>query len=315
MSKRLVFMGTPEFAIPSLERVLSMKEVSVIAVYTQPDKEAGRGKKLVSTPVKNFAVEHGLNLRQPQTLRSDEAVAQMRELNPDIILVAAYGKIIPSTILEIPGYGCLNIHPSLLPKYRGATPVQSAILNGDSITGVTIMLLDAGMDSGPILKQREEPINDADTAQSLMQRLAFAGAELVAEVLPLWLEGKIQPVKQDEELATYTRPLSKEDGRIDWSMSAVDIWRRVRAYQPWPGAWTIWKDKMLKINNALLVEMTAAGKAGDVIALKGNADMPAGVICGKGILGLREVQLEGKKAMRIEEFLRGQRDFIGSKLL
>jgi methionyl-tRNA formyltransferase len=314
MTTKIIFMGTPPFSVPALSALLGL-ELDIVAVYTQPDKQAGRGQKPGFSAVKEFAVSHGLNVLQPVTLKNEEATGQMKELNPDVAVVAAYGKIIPENILQIPRLGFLNIHPSLLPRHRGATPIPSAILQGDKVTGVSIMLLDAGMDSGSVFRQSEMPVEDTDTAGTLSARLAGSGAELLTEVLPLWIAGKIEPQPQDDSLATYTGMLTKEDGKLDWNMDAQEIWRKVRAFQPWPGCFTTWKGKNVKITGVSPVKWDRPVEAGEVISLPPATGHIAGIGCGKGVLALDRLQMEGKKEMPVEEFVRGQRDFIGGKLV
>jgi methionyl-tRNA formyltransferase len=311
MKKKVIFMGTPAFAVASLERLAESDSLEIIAVYTQPDREVGRGQKIGESPVKKFAMSRGLRIMQPVSLKNADAVSQMEALSPDVAVVSAYGKIIPETFLALPKYGCLNIHPSLLPKYRGATPIPSAILNGETVTGISVMLLDPGMDTGPVLKQREEVISGGDTAETLSERLAKAGAELLMDVLPAWLEGKIVPMPQDDSQATYTKVISKEDGKIDWDTGAIDIWRRIRAFQPWPGCFTTWEGRNLKIAGALPLDMPSS-EPGKVILVEGPVSV--GIECGRGVLGLTRVQMEGKKQMSVEEFIRGQADFVGSKV-
>ncbi|HJX03754.1 MAG TPA: methionyl-tRNA formyltransferase [Dehalococcoidia bacterium] len=315
MKNKLIFMGTPEFAVPCLEALIDYNDIQIVAVYTQPDKEAGRGRQLTASPVKLLAQTHNLPLLQPDSLKNSASLEALQALHPDIIVVAAYGKIIPVEILAVPPYGYLNLHPSLLPRYRGATPIPAAILNGDGTSGVSIILLDPGMDSGPILKQRKEPVRDDDTADSLGTRLAQIAADLLMEVLPLWLKGKIQPRPQDDSRATYTRPIQKEDGRIDWNQDALLIWRKVRAYAPWPGCFSSWRGKNLKITRAVPLDHVGAAVPGSVITLKGMGGVSAGVVCGKGVLGLLQLQLEGKREMGAEEFVNGHRNFVGSRLL
>jgi methionyl-tRNA formyltransferase len=311
MKKKVIFMGTPDFSLASLEMLAESESLEIIAVYTQPDREAGRGQKIVESPVKKYAMSRGLRIMQPESLKNADAVSQMKALSPDVAVVSAYGKIIPENILAVPPRGCLNIHPSLLPKYRGATPIPSAILNGETVTGISVMLLDPGMDTGPVLKQREEAISNDDTSETLSERLAKAGAELLMDVLPPWLEGKIIPVPQDDSQATYTKVISKEDGKIDWNTGAIDIWRRIRAFQPWPGCFTTWAGRNLKIAGALPLDMPSS-EPGKVIPVEGPVSV--GIECGRGVLGLTRVQLEGKKQMSVEEFIRGQGDFVGSKV-
>jgi methionyl-tRNA formyltransferase len=315
MKKRVVFMGTPDFAVPSLQALLS-SGYNVVAVYTQPDKEAGRGRHVNTTPVKELALAKGLEVVQPETLKDREVVEHLTQLKPDIIIVAAYGRIITSEILALPEFGCLNVHPSLLPRYRGSSPVVSAILQGDEVTGVTIMMMDKGLDTGPILTQRMAPIMVEDTAGSLTTRLAEIGAQLLLETIPQWLDGKIKPQPQSETGASYTRIITKEDGKVDWTLTALELWRRIRAYDPWPGCYAIWEGKRLRIIEAVALPGGRYEEAGKVVVLpKGSGEVAVGVQARDGILGLARVQLEGKKAMSAEEFLRGQRGFEESQLL
>jgi methionyl-tRNA formyltransferase len=313
VSPKIVFMGTPDFAVPSLEALIE-SAYEIAAVYTQPDRESGRGRHMIASPVKQVAMSRGIRVVQPESLRGEEVVGALEALSPELIVVAAYGQILPRAVLSLPRFGCVNIHPSLLPKYRGSSPVASAILQGDDVTGVTIMLLDAGMDTGPVLKQTEEPISAEDTTGSLTAKLAQIGAQLLLETLPEWLGGSLKPQPQDEAQASYTRQIAKEDGEIDWQLSALELWRRVRAFDPWPGCYTRWQDKRLKIIQAVPVDGEKKGEIGEVIALPQSSSAPVGVVTGDGILGLLRLQLEGKKEMSAAEFLLGQRDFIGSSL-
>jgi len=307
-------MGTPDFAVPSLE-ALANSEYEIGAVYTQPDREAGRGRHLVASPVKQAAIARGLRVLQPIKLRDKESVEQLVDLTPELIVVAAYGHILPREVLKLPRYGCINVHPSLLPKYRGSTPIASAIVQGEKVTGVTIMLLDEGMDTGPILRQVEVPIFDEDTTGTLTARLATIGAKVLLDTLPDWLTSKTEPQPQDESRATYSRQIVKEDGEINWRLTAHDLWRRVRAFDPWPGSYTRWAGKRLKVVKAIPLNGGKKGEAGTVIDLQRSSPAPAGVITGDGVLGLLKVHLEGKKEMSATEFLLGQRGFIGSSLL
>ena len=233
----IVFIGTPAFAVPSLH-ALARDGHSIAAVITQPDRPAGRHQAPRPPPVKIAALELGVRVLQPANLRDSDTLLRLRELSPDVIVVVAYGQILRPAVLEIPTHGVLNVHPSLLPRWRGASPIPAAILAGDDQTGVTVMLMDAGMDSGPIIAQSEAPIDDNDTAASLSDSLSQVGASLLAETLPRWLAGDIVPRPQDESQATTCPLLRKEDGAIDWTLPAIDIWRRVRAYNPWPAAFT-----------------------------------------------------------------------------
>jgi methionyl-tRNA formyltransferase len=307
--KRLVFMGTPDFAVPVLEALVG--QYQVVAVVTQPDRAAGRGQRAKFSPVKKTALAHDLPLLQPPSLRRPEAARELRELAPDVIIVAAFGQILPPEVLAIPPHGCLNVHASLLPRYRGAAPIAAAILAGEEQTGVTIMLMDEGMDTGPILAQAECKIKPQDTTGSLSIMLAQQGADLLVETLPRWLEGQIVPQPQDDSLATYCQMITKKDGLIDWSLPATDLWLRVRAYDPWPGAYTYWRGKRLKI---LRVRPVTAGTTDEEPGRVINLDDGVAVVAGTDALLLEEIQLAGKKALAAQEFIRGQRNFIGSVL-
>ena len=314
IKKRIVFMGTPAFAVPALEAMLA-QSWNIIAVYTQPDREAGRGQRLQASPVKQIALSHDIPVEQPERLKSEDTLKTFRRYEPDVIVVAAYGRLIPSELLHLPPYGCLNIHPSLLPRFRGSSPVAGAILNGDDTTGVSIMLLDEGMDTGPILTQTKVPVSLDDTAGSLTDILARKGAQLLVETLPQWLEGSsIHPQPQGYGLATYTKPLTREDGKLNWHLSAIDLWRQVRAYNPWPGSYTAWQGKRLKINEALPLDLMPDSEPGRVVALPENEKASTGVVTGNGILGIVNIQIEGKRVMSIDEFVQGYRTFIGSLL-
>ena len=247
---RILFMGTPEFAIAPLEHLI-LNQFKIVAVYTQPDRAGGRGRSLVPPPVKKAALTFHLPVVQPTSLKEAEAVAKLAEFHPDAIVVAAFGQILPQSILDIPRYGCINIHPSLLPRFRGSSPVVAAILAGDEVTGVTIMLMDRGMDTGPILAQKTLAISPQDTTGSLTAKLSQMAAKFLPEVLLRWTRGEITPQPQNEAEATYTAPITKEQGGIDWKWSAVEIWRRVRAFQPWPGAYTRWGGRRLEIIEAV----------------------------------------------------------------
>jgi len=302
-------MGTPEFAVPVLEALADVHQV--VGVVTQPDRPAGRGRQLALSPVKQVALARGLPLSQPQSLRTPEAVTQLAAWRPELIAVAAFGQILRQDVLHLPAHGCLNVHASLLPRWRGAAPVPAAILTGDEVTGVTIMRMDAGLDTGPILAQREEPIRADDTRATLEERLARLGALLLVETLPAYLAGDLLPRPQPEEGVTYAGQLRKEDGLLDWSRPAVALDRQVRAFTPWPGAFTTWRGRRLKLNRAVpLPGWRGDAPPGTVVAL---ADGVA-VATGKGALRLEEVQLAGKRPMDVTAFLRGQRDFVDSRL-
>lgn len=309
---RLILMGSPEFAVPPLEHLI-LNHYQVAAVYTQPDKPAGRGRSLVSTPVKRTAIAHKLPVIQSASLKDAEAVAQLAGFHPDIIVVAAFGQILPQPVLDLPRYGCINLHPSLLPRFRGASPVASAILAGDDFTGVSVMLMDKGLDTGPILARAQIPISALDTTGSLSAKLSLIAAQLLLEVLLCWLRGELTPQPQNEAQATYSAPISKEEGEINWHLPAIDIWRRVRAYYPWPGCYTIWRGKQLKLIEAVPLPGEGTVEIGQVVAMEG-AKAAFGVGTGSGILGVLQVQMEGKRAMSAADFLRGQRQLIGTVL-
>jgi methionyl-tRNA formyltransferase len=311
MEVRTVFMGTPQFAVTILESLLR-SSYSVLAVYTQPDKPAGRGRPVVFSPVKKLALERQIPVIQPETFKSREVVEKLASFQPELIVVAAFGSILPSEVLSLPKFACLNIHPSLLPRHRGPSPVANTILSGDEITGVTIMLMDAGMDTGPILTQEKVGISFMNTTGSLSSKLANVGAKLLLETLPKWIEGELKPRAQDESQATYSKLITSKDAEIDWHLSAVELWRRVRAYNPWPSCYTWYQGKRLKIHKAIPFGDIAEGEVGKVVVL--TEPPGVGVIASNSILGLCQVQLEGRREMSINDFIRGQRDFIGCVL-
>ena len=309
---RIVFMGTPEFAVLPLGSLVS-NGYEIAAVYTQPDKAAGRGQVVEESPVKKAALRLNLNVLQPANLKSAETKTQMAEFKPDAVVVAAFGQILPQSVLAIPPLGCINIHPSLLPRFRGMAPVPAAILNGDEFTGVSIMLMDKGVDTGPVLTRAQIPILSQDTAGSLMEKLSLISAQLLLDTLPRWYRKEIKPQIQNDMKASYTKMLTKEAGEIDWKLPAVEIWRRVRAYQPWPGCVARWQRKQLKILEAVPLAEKGTTEPGSVVAVQASA-AAFGIVCGDGILGVIKVQLEGKKAIAAGEFLRGQRQFLGAVL-
>ena len=309
---RVIFMGSPEFAVPPLGHLI-LSQYHIVAVYTQPDKPAGRGRSLVPTPVKRAAITWKLPVVQPASLKEPEVVAQIADFHPDVIVVAAFGQILPQSVLDLPRYGCINIHPSLLPRFRGASPVASAILAGDEFTGVSLMLLDKGVDTGPILGRAQISISAKDTTGSLTAKLSLLAARLLLEVLSCWARGEITPQPQNEDEVVYSAPISKEEGEIDWYLPAADIWRRVRAFQPWPGCHTRWRGKQFKIIEAVPLPGEGTFEVGEVVDMEG-AKADFGVGTGEGILGVSKVKLEGRRAMSAAEFLRGQREFIGAIL-
>ncbi|NIQ37027.1 MAG: methionyl-tRNA formyltransferase [Proteobacteria bacterium] len=296
----LVFMGTSGFAVPILQSLFGNYTVSTI--ITQPDRPRGRGRALSMSEVKERALTLTIPIRQPESVKDPAFIREIKKLNPRLIVVAAYGQILPRRLLDIPEMGCVNVHASLLPKYRGAAPINWAIAHGESETGVTTMMMDEGMDTGPILLSRSVDIDPMDTAISLQGRLAGLGAEVVVETIQGLEEGTIHPVAQDEEKATYAPPLKKEDGRIDWSLPASVLHNRLRAMIPWPGAFTQMEGKILKVCWAELDETPHSHPSGCIVDVG-----PQGirVTAGTGYLLLKEVQLEGKKPLPVREFLLG----------
>lgn len=307
---RILFMGTPEFAVPSLAALLAAG-YDVVGVLTREDRPAGRGQRVEESPVKQFAKTHGLTIQQPHTLRNAEAQAELVALAPDMIVVAAYGLILPQEILDLPRFGCINVHGSLLPRHRGAAPIAAAILAGDAEAGISIMLMDAGVDTGPVLRSAAIPIAADDTTGALTEKLAHLGANLLLATLPAWLTGEIVPQPQPAEGATFCPRIEKEQGRIDWREPAEVIARKVRAYQPWPSAYTHWGPLLLKVLKARAEPGASGQEPGMVIAGPRHA---VGVITGTGVLWLEEVQIAGKRAMPVPAFLQGARGFIGSQL-
>ncbi|RLC81162.1 MAG: methionyl-tRNA formyltransferase [Chloroflexi bacterium] len=308
---RIVFMGAADFAAPTLEALANARDLNLVGVVTQPDRAIGRGRQIRFSRLKRAALERDQPLFQPESLHQSAAVARLAAWTPDLIVVAAFGQILTPDVLNLPPHGCINVHASLLPRWRGAAPVSAAILAGDDITGVTIMRMDAGLDTGPVLAQRKEPILSNDTWGTLEERLARLGADLLLETLPAYLAGKLAPQPQPEDGVTYAERICKQDGLLDWSLPAVELDRRVRAFTPWPSAFTTWRGKRLKVLRAApLPDWQGEALPGAVVAL---ADGVA-VATGKGALRLEKVQLAGKRSMDIAAFLCGQRDCVGSRL-
>jgi methionyl-tRNA formyltransferase len=296
---RIVFMGTAELACPSLKAVATMPRHQIVAVITQPDRPRGRHLTPAPPAVKAVAIGLGLNVVQPARIRDEAAVEALRALQPDLIIVVAYGQLLPKNVLGLPPHGCVNVHTSLLPRWRGASPIQYAILAGDRETGVTTMYLNERLDAGDIILQRAEPIHPDDTAATLHNRLATLGAGLLVETLELINAGRIPRTPQDEKQVTYANKLAKEDGRVDWTKPAVEIDRQIRAFDPWPSAYTFWGDTMLKLWKTEVVT-TATGKPGEIL--------PGFVIAtGSGGLRLLEVQPANGKRLSIDAFARGYR--------
>ncbi len=307
-------MGTPEFGVPVLEE-LAHGPYELVAVFSRPDRPAGRGRQMAPSPVKRAALEHGFRVIEPSTMRGEESAASLAELRPDVVVVAAFAYLLPPEVLAAPRLGCLNVHPSLLPRHRGPSPVAAALLSGDARTGVSIMLMDEGLDTGPVLSQEALSISETDSTGSLTGALSVMGARLLHSTLDRWLEGDVVLQPQDESLATCSELIRANDAGLDWSLPAVELWRRVRAYYPWPGCYTTWEGKRLKIHSCRPIQEVQTGGVGRVVELPVTSALRIGVVTGKGLLGLGEVQLEGKRKVSAEEFVRGHGGFIGSSLV
>lgn len=309
---KAVFFGTAEIACPGLEALAQSGFAKVIAVVSQPDRPSGRDLKLRPTAVKSLALKLGIAVLQPERARSESFLAELRALAPDVIVVMAYGQILPSALLEIPPHGCVNIHTSILPKYRGAAPIQWAILNGDPETGVTLMQMDAGMDTGPMIAIARTPIHDEDNAETIHDRLATLGASLLVEKLPAYLAETLRPTSQPDG-ATHARKITKEDGRLNWSEPARALWNRVRALTPWPGTFTFIpaepRPLMLKVWNAQPV--SGKGAPGEVLAIGSDGIT---VACGIDALQLIQVQREGGKRLAAHDFVLGCPIRVGQRL-
>lgn len=305
---KVVFMGTPDFGLPVLQVIID--NYKLLAVVTQPDKKVGRKQVVTSPPVKNFALNKGYEVLQPEKIKGNkEFIEKIRSLQPDLIVVVAYGFILPQELIDIPKYGVINVHASLLPKYRGASPIQSVILNGDKETGVSIMLIDDKMDHGPLLGQKTITITDNDNFESLHDKLAQLGADLLVDIIPQYYSEQIKPVAQDESKATYCQLIKKEDGKIDLYKSPIEIVNRVRALNPWPGTWVNWNSKNLKLLKVKWIEDNSH-EIGEVF--KYNQGLA--VECIEDALEILELQLEGKKPMTAKEFLNGYSDIVGARL-
>jgi methionyl-tRNA formyltransferase len=307
--QRIVFAGTPEFSVPALD-ALHVAGHEIAAVYPQPDRPAGRGRTLTAGPVKQRAFELGLPVEQPASLKDPVAVARLNEHAPDLMVVVAYGLILPQAVLDVPRLGCLNIHASLLPRWRGAAPIQRAILAGDTLTGVTIMKMDAGLDTGPMLLERPVAIGADETAGHLHDRLSAVGAEAIVAAIDSWLAGRITPVAQPVEGATYAAKIRKEEAAIDWTQPAVAIARQVRAFNPWPVAETRWQGQQLRIWEARALEATSTVAPGEVVEA-GSGRLA--VATGAGRLLLERLQLAGRGVLTAAEFLNANK-LLGARL-
>ena len=303
---KIVFMGTPDFALPSLTGLLEAHDL--VGVVTQPDRRAGRQRRLRESPVKRLARAAGIPLLQPRRIRETASIEALRAWDADLYVVAAYGQILPQALLDLPEYGTLNVHASLLPRWRGAAPIQAAIRAGDRESGATIMLLDAGLDTGPLLAKRALPLAPDETGQSLHDKLSALGAALLAETLPRYLSGELAPRPQDDALATYAPQIKKEEGRINWTCAALSIDRLARAFTPWPGAYTSWHGAQLRI----LAGYRGAGgaDAGRVIVQDGRIAIGTG----EGLYFPTTLQMAGKRPLPIADFVNGYRDFVGARL-
>jgi methionyl-tRNA formyltransferase len=312
---RLVFMGSPEPAVPVLD-LLFANGHQVLAVYTPPDRPAGRGRNMQASPVRLAALALGLPAIQVSSLKQTETLNQLAGFQADAIIVAAFGYLLPPAVLDMCPFGCLNIHPSLLPQYRGASPVTAAILSGENFAGVSIIRLDPGLDSGPLVAQSQVSISDLDTTGNLTERLFQVGGRMLLEVLAELTRGKLEPVPQDSGGVSYSSEIDKEAGKIDWGLTAREIWRRVRAYQPWPGAYTLWRGRQLKIIEAEPVTSAESIEKGLALTSPGQDPKTAtlAIATGQGILKITRLQIEGKRIMSGEEFLRGYKEILGSKL-
>ncbi len=298
---KIVFMGSPDFSLPSLRALVST--YNVVGVVTQPDRASGRGRGLKAPPVKTLALELGIPLMQSEKLRQPEAMDQLRAWNPDLIVVAAFGQILRKDVLDVPRYGCINVHASLLPRWRGAAPINAAILHGDEVTGVTIMQMDVGLDTGPMLTQRSIRLTRQDTAGSVFEKLSALGADLLLETLPVYVAGNLTPTSQPEEGVTYAPMIKKDEGRLDFTRPAEELERRVRAFNPWPGVFMDFDGTLLKIHRARVE--TGDASVGQRLIYQ---DQPS-IGAGGGLLILEEVQPAGKKSMSGNSFLAGARNW------
>lgn len=314
---KTIFMGTPHFALSILDALINSKEFKPFTVVTSPDKPVGRKQEMTPSPVKVLAQKNNIPALQPEKVRTPEAIQQIKDLRPDLIIVAAYGKIIPGDILQIPKYGCINVHGSILPKYRGPSPIQAAILEGEKTTGITIILMDEKMDTGPMLNQQEITIDSKETFETLHNKLSRVGADLLLKTLPKYIDGEIKPRTQDDTLATYCQMITREDGQLIWNKNSEEIERQIRAFTPWPGAFTFYHiqpNKRLKIMSADIEEnpiqdgtISSTDEYGKMI-FENNKIL---VKTGNGWLSITRLQSEGSQSMTAQEFINGHKDMHG----
>lgn len=314
---KIVFMGTPAFAVPSLEMLIA-EGYSIAAVVTQPDRPQGRKKVLTPTPVKEAALRHGIPVLQPQRLRNPEAVAELAQYKPDLIVTAAYGQILPKSVLDMPSLGCLNVHGSLLPAYRGGAPIQRSIINGESVTGITLMYMAEGLDTGDMIAKAEVPIEDDDTAGTMFDKLSQAGAKLLQQELPRLVKGKVDAESQDEAKATYAPNLKRDDEKIDWSRGSREIYNQIRGLVPYSGGFTLWNGEVFKVWAAANPSSTPGASKDALYAQPGTVlelhEQGIVVKTGDGTLTLLTVQPSGKKAMDAAQFVRGTSLTVGTVL-
>ncbi|EES91221.1 methionyl-tRNA formyltransferase [Clostridium botulinum] len=307
---KIIFMGTPEFAVPSLEAIID--NFGVEAVFTQPDRPKGRGKKVAMSPVKEVALKNNIEVCQPTKLKNEpKFIEKLKKIQPDFIIVVAYGQILSKEVLEIPKYACINLHASLLPKYRGAAPLNWAIINGEKKSGNTTMLMDVGLDTGDMLMSQEVEINEDMTAGELHDILMYQGGKLLVETINKMVKGEINPQKQDESSTCYASMLDKKIACIDWKNSAKDIHNLIRGLNPWPVAYTYYNDKAMKIYKSQVLNEKSSKEPGTIIEVSKNG---LKIACGDGILLVKEIQFPGKKSLKVEEYIRGNSIEVGSIL-
>lgn len=307
---KIIFFGTPEFAASYLQSLLTDSDFDIVGVVTQPDKPVGRNQEIVFSPVKQIAIEKNINIFQPETFENNsEILNQLKQLGARLFVVVAYGSIIPQEILDIPSSGSINVHPSSLPKYRGASPIQSALLAGEKKTCVSIMLIDSKMDHGPILTQKEIELTGEETNDYLHEKIADTTSDLLSQTIKDYLSGKIKPQEQDHSLATFCKVIDKSEAKINWSDTAQEIKQKIYAFHPWPGTWTMWNGKRIKLFPTVEV-IKIQKKPGEAYL----SDDKLAIGCGQDSLIINKLQLEGKKEMLAQDFLMGNKNFIGSVL-